>query len=158
MEEEGQKVCLVEVPLEIGEKMPLQIQMQLLEEMQDLEALEAEAGAEAEVEKVIFLVLVANQQEMVAKVGLVVMEVVAGAEEREGTVLITMQEQEMQEVLAVLEEGAEEVEMLGLVDGVVEVMVQQEAMAEVEAAVESEAEAEEVLLVLEEVAPLVALD
>lgn len=47
MEEGEQKVCLAEVPLELAEETALQVQVQLLEEMQVLEALEAEGEVEA---------------------------------------------------------------------------------------------------------------
>ena len=43
MEEGEQKLCLVEPTLELTEKTPLQVQLQLLEKMEGGEALAAEA-------------------------------------------------------------------------------------------------------------------
>ena len=43
MEEGEQRLCLVEPTLELTEKIPLQVQMQLLEKMEGGEALAAEA-------------------------------------------------------------------------------------------------------------------
>ena len=47
MGEGEQRLCLVEPPLELMEETPLQVQMQLLEEMQDMEALVVEEVMEA---------------------------------------------------------------------------------------------------------------
>ena len=114
-----QKLCLVEPTLELVEEVPLQVQVQLLEEMQGGEALEAEEGVEALVERVILihlplLVLVINQQQMQVMAELVVMEAVAEQGEKEDVLLIALQGQEVQEVLVVLGEGVELVEMLGV--------------------------------------------
>ena len=46
------KLCLVEPTLELAEKTPLQVQVQLLEKMEGGEALEAEEEQEALVEVV----------------------------------------------------------------------------------------------------------
>lgn len=72
-----QKLCLAEPTLEIREKMLLQVQMLLLEEMQDLEALEAEADAEGMVGTVIIQALPIDQEQMEAAVEREVMEAVA---------------------------------------------------------------------------------
>ena len=119
MVEGEQKLCLVEPTLELVEEVPLQVQVQLLEEMQGGEALEAEEGVEALVERVILihlplLVLVINQQQMQVMAELVVMEAVAEQGEKEDVLLIALQGQEVQEVLVVLGEGVELVEMLGV--------------------------------------------
>ena len=53
MEEGEQKLCLVEPTLELGEETPLQVQMQLLEKMEDGEALEAEEVLEEMAEWVV---------------------------------------------------------------------------------------------------------
>ena len=53
MVEGEQKVCLVEPTLELMEEMPLQVQVQLLEKMEDGEALAAEVAAEVMVELVV---------------------------------------------------------------------------------------------------------
>ena len=156
--EEEQKLCLAEALLELMEIGLLQVQMQLLEEMQDLEALEAEVEAEAtEVMVIMFQVFLLDQQQMEVKAEREVMEAVAEEGATEDGLLIALREQEVQEVLAVLEEGVEAAEMVGLLQlvgqEIVVVMVQQEAMAE-----EGE---EEGLIVIEEIlvaAALVALD
>ena len=156
--EEEQKLCLAEALLELMEIGLLQVQMQLLEEMQDLEALEAEVEAEAtEVMVIMFQVFLLDQQQMEVKAEREVMEAVAEEGATEDGLLIALREQEVQEVLAVLEEGVGAAEMVGLLQlvgqEIVVVMVQQEAMAE-----EGE---EEGLIVIEEIlvaAALVALD
>ena len=68
------------------ENLLLQVQTQLLEEMQDLEALAAEVVQEALVEVVFIIhqVWSLNQEEMEATVELVVMEAVAEAGAAEG--------------------------------------------------------------------------
>lgn len=53
MGEGEHKLCLVEPTLERMEKVPLQVQVQLLEAMEDMEALEVEAAAEATAELVV---------------------------------------------------------------------------------------------------------
>ena len=53
MEGEGRKLCLVEVLLELMEEALLQVQVQLLEEMEHREALEAEEGVEERAEWVV---------------------------------------------------------------------------------------------------------
>ena len=82
------------------------------------------------------------------------MVVVAVQEEEEGVLTVPLQELEVQEVLAVLEEGAEAAEVLGGLqiqgDTIMVVMVQQEDMAEVEGVA--------VAAVAAVVAALVALD
>ena len=55
MVEGEQKLCLAEPPLELMERVPLKVQMQLLEEMQDMEASVVEEAAEALVERVILI-------------------------------------------------------------------------------------------------------
>ena len=79
MEEGEQKLCLVELTLELTEKAPLKVQMQLLEKMEGGEALAAEVVQEVLVEEVILthlplLVLVINQEQMEAVVVREVME------------------------------------------------------------------------------------
>ena len=81
MGEGEQKVCLAEPTLEIMEEMPLQVQMQLLGAMEDGEALEAEAAAEALVE---VATIPLNQQEKGATAELVVMAAAAVLVEGEG--------------------------------------------------------------------------
>ena len=153
MEEGEQKLCLVEPTLELLAETPLQVQVQLMEEMEDMEALGAEEEEEAAEEAETFLLLIIQGQ-MEVSVELVVMEAVAEQEAGEGQ--LVLREQEMQEVLVVLEEEAELVEMLGVLE-MVEIMVvmaQQEVMAE-------EAEQEGLLVMWAEVlvaAALVALD
>lgn len=149
-----QKLCLAEPTLEIGEETPPQVQTQLLEEMQDLEALAAEVEVEALVEGVILL----NQEEMEVTVELVVMEAAVEREVLEGMMLVPLQEQEVQEVLAALEEEVEAAVVLGLLWAILEeeimvVMVQQEAMAEEEVGEEVIVEAQVLVA-----AALVALD
>ena len=87
-----------------------------------------------------------------------VMGVVAEEGEAAEVLLITFQEQGVQEILAVLEEGAEAVEVLQVLvvlmeDQIVVVMVEQEVMAEVEG-VAATAEEVEVMVA----AALAALD
>lgn len=137
MAEGERKLCLVEPPLELMEEMPLQVQMQLLEKMQDMEALEAEEGAEARGAMATFLVR--HQEQMEASVEREALEAEVEREEWEGMLMIPLQEQEIQEVLAALEGEAEAAEMLGWVQVLMEkeimvVMVEQEVMAEVEGA------------------------
>ena len=136
MEEGEQKLCLVEPTLELMEKTPLQVQMQLLEKMGGGEALAAEEEVEAKVE--VFPPNLLLQQEMEVLAELEVMEagVVEGTMEGWLIIVLPKQGEEVQEVLAVLEEEAAEV---GLLDGlevmqhfIVLVMAQQEAMAEEE--------------------------
>ena len=132
------ELCLVEPLLELGEEMLLQVQMQLMEEMQDMEALVAVVAEEVAVEVIHRLPLIPLQQEMEALAELVVMGAEVVMEEGEGAPLLTtkiFQEQEVQEVLAVLGEEVEAAEMLER--AIMVVMVQQEAMAEVEGVVVS---------------------
>ena len=74
-----QKLCLAEVLLELTEKVPLQVQMQLLEEMEHREALAAVAVLEEEVEAhtKTLIILFLIQEEMEASVQQEVMEEVA---------------------------------------------------------------------------------
>ena len=144
MEEGEQKLCLVEPTLELTEETLLQVQMQLLEKMEGGEALAAEEEAEALVEGVgliqlPLLALVINQEQMQVLVEQGVMEAVVEQEGVEGRLLIALQGQEVQEVLAVLEEGVEAAEVLGRLQVLIQqekmlVMVQQEVMVEVEGA------------------------
>ena len=133
-----QKLCLAEPTLELLENLLLQVQTQLLEEMQDLEALAAEVEVEALVERGGGIqVVLLNQEQMEATVEREVMEAVAEEGATEGELLVALQEQEVQEILVALGAEAEAAEMLGLVQEAVEeeimvVMVQQEAMAEEE--------------------------
>ena len=53
MGEGEQKLCLVELTLELMEEMPLQVQVQLLEKMEDGEALAAEVALEERAELVV---------------------------------------------------------------------------------------------------------
>ena len=154
-----QKLCLVELTLELMEKKPLQVQMQLLEEMQDMEALEAEGVLEGEVEEVIGLILplAIDQEQMEAEVELVVMEAVAAEAELGGLLLKALQERGVQEVLVVLEEEAAAEEMLGVVqvlmgEEIMVVMVEQEVMA-----VEEEKEGLLLAVIMREVLVAVAL-
>ena len=55
MEEGEQKLCLVEPTLELAEKAPLKVQMQLLEEMEGGEALAAEEVLGEQVEMVMLV-------------------------------------------------------------------------------------------------------
>ena len=155
-----QKLCLVEPTLELGEKTLLQVQMQLMEEMEDGEALAAEAVLEEVEELVLHLPLLFIQQEMEVAAELVVMEAEVDAEAVEGALCLVatiLQEWEVQEVLVVLEAAAEAAEAAGILTKEVEVvMVLQEVMAE---AAEVEAEADLVMeALLEALAALVALD
>ena len=115
------KFCLVEVPLELME-----------EEMQDMEALEAEEDREAMVG--IPLLLLQQGREVSAE-----REVMGAAVEQEveeGRLVRTLREQEVQQGLVVLEEEAELVEVLGRLvaeqEAVMVVMAEQEVMAEAE--------------------------
>ena len=139
MEEGEQKLCLAEPPLELGEKMLLQVQVQLLEEMQDMEALEAEEEGEALVGSVIMSqVILLDQEQLEVKAEREVMGAVVEQEAQEGLVLVALREQEAKEVLAVLEEEVGLAEMLGWLqveDTIMVVMVQREAMAEAEGVV-----------------------
>ena len=153
MAEEEQELCLAEPTLEIREETPLQVQVQVMEEMQDMEALEAEEVLEVEVEAATLIII---QVEMEATVELVVMEAAAEVAEKEEAFLGTeiIQEREVQEVLVVLGEEAEAVEMLDhLAAELMVVMVEQEVMAEVEGVVALAIEA-----ALADMAALVALD
>ena len=96
MEEGEHKLCLVEPLLELKEKMLLQIQMQLLEEMQVLEALGAEEDAEGTEDTVIMVkALPRDQEQMEALVEREVMEVAAEEEGEEEMALLTRQGQEV---------------------------------------------------------------
>ena len=126
MGEEERKLCLVEVPLELTEEMLLQVQMQLLGAMQDMEALAAEADSEAEADTEADTEATAEQE---------VMGAAAVQEEREGWLILTLgnQEQEVQEVLAVLGGEAEEAVLEDTAEQeVMVVMAEQEVMVEVE--------------------------
>ena len=150
MEEGEHELCLVEPLLGLVEETPLQVQMQLMEEMQGMEVLAAGEVLEEMVERVgvipplllqiLIMLLPLNQEQMEVSVEREVMEAVAEEGVKGGGFLTALQEQEVQEVLAVLEEGVEAAEMLGLLrvlmeEKVMVVMVQQEGMAEVEGAV-----------------------
>ena len=136
MEEGEQKVCLAEPTLELGEKTPLQVQMQLTEKMEGGEALEAEAAVEErEAQSATNILLLPSQQEMEAAVELVVMEAAAVVVVLEGASFLKalIKEREVREILAVLGEEAEVAGMLGiLAKQIMVVMAQQEAMVEVE--------------------------
>ena len=158
MVEGERKLCLVGVLLELMEDTPLQVQMQLMEEMEHKEALEAGEEAEALVEVVPPSLILQQEMEVLAE--LEVMGAAAGEDTMEGWLILALPEQgeEVQEVLVVLEEEAEEVELL---DGlqvvqhfIVPVMVQQEAMAEEEVEEEDTIVKAQVLVA----AALVALD
>ena len=115
------KLCLVEVPLELME-----------EEMQDMEALEAEEDREAMVG--IPLLLLQQGREVSAERE--VMGAAVEQEAEEGRLVRTLREQEVQQGLVVLEEEAELVEVLGRLvavqEAVMVVMAEQEVMAEAE--------------------------
>ena len=87
MGEGERKLCLAELPLELTEEAPLQVQVQLLEEVEDREALAAEEEAEALAEadtktlKILFIL----HQGMEASVELVAMEAVAEEAAEEAT-------------------------------------------------------------------------
>lgn len=155
-----QKLCLAEPTLEVMEETPPQVQTQLLEEMQVLEALAAEAEVEALVERVgIIQMVLLNQEGMEATVEREVMEAVAEEGATEGELLIALQEQEVQEILAALEEEVEAAVVLVLLEVLLEeeimvVMVQQEVMAEEEVGEEKVIVTTQVLVA----AALVALD
>ena len=157
MEEVEQKLCLVEPTLELTEKAPLKVQVQLLEEMEGGEALAAEEEAEALVELVGLMVLVISQEQMQVLVELVVMEAAVEQGALEDRLLMTLQGQEVQEILAVLEEEAEAAEMLGRLQVLMEekVMV---VMAEREVMAEAEGVVVEAMMALSALAALVALD
>lgn len=133
-----QKLCLAEPTLEMGEETPPQVQVQLLEEMQDLEALAAEVVQEALVEVVgIIQVVLLNQEQMEATVEREVMEAEVEKVVMEGLPMKALQEQGVQEVLVALEEEVEAAEILVLLQVLMEkeimvVMVEQEVMAEEE--------------------------
>ena len=140
MEEGEHKLCLVEPLLELGEERLLQIQMQLLEEVEDREALAAEVVAEDTEEVATFLPipLFIDQEEMEATAELEAMEAAAVEEGVEGAFLVIslVQEWEVREVLAVLEGEVEAVELREHMEvEIMAVMVEQEVMAEVEGAV-----------------------
>ena len=136
MEEGEQRLCLAEPTLELVEKTPLQVQMQLQEKMEDGEALAAEVVLEVlAAQSAANILLLPSQQEMEATAEREVMEAAAAKVVREGASFLKalLQEREVREVLAVLEEEAEVAEMLGiLANQIVVVMAQQEVMAEVE--------------------------
>ena len=115
MEEGEHKLCLVEVPLELMEETLLQVQVQLLEEMEHREALEAEAALGEEADSALCLPPLLIQEEMEASVQQEVMEAEAVEVEVEGASILVapiLQEREVQEVLAVLEAAAEAAEVL----------------------------------------------
>lgn len=157
MGEGEQKLCLVEPTLELTEKEPLKVQVQLLEEMEGGEALEAEEDVEALVDMVFLVHLPLNQEQMEATVEREVMEAAAEQGEEEGMLLITLQGQEVQEILVVLEEEAEAVEMLGILRVLVEEKVMA-VMAELEAMAEAEGVVVKANIALSALAALVALD
>ena len=154
MEEGERKLCLVELPLELGEKTPLQVQMELMEEMEDREALAAEVVLEVMADTVLCLPLILIQQKMEVSAELVVMEAAAAVEDREGASMLVaaiIQEREVQEVLAALEGEAVAVEVLViLTQEIGAVRAEQEVMAEVEGVA--------VAAVAAVAVPLVALD
>ena len=122
MVEGEHELCLVEPPLELGEEMPLQVQVQLLEEMQDMEALAAEGAAEeGAVTDMAWLglLLLLVQQQMEVSAELEAMEAAAAVEGMEATLgllVAIVQEQEIQQELVALGEEVEAAEMLeGLV-------------------------------------------
>ena len=101
--------------MEIVEEVLLQVQVQLLEEMQDMEALAAEAVLEAVAEVVILIHQVLPDLEATAAT--VEREVMEAAVEQgvlEGGLLIALQGQEVQVLLAALEEEAVAAEILDL--------------------------------------------
>ena len=158
MEEGEQKLCLVEPTLELMEKTPLQVQMQLLEKMGGGEALAAEDEPEVMVVRETLILI--HQEQMEAAVELVVMEAAAEQGAVEGGLLTPIQGQEVQEVLVVLEEEAEEAEVLRRLEVLTEelvmvVMVELVVMAEVEGVA---ATAIQTAAVASVVAALVALD
>ena len=115
MEEGEQKLCLVEPTLELTEEMPLQVQVQLTEEMQDMEALVAEVVQEEEEDSVLCLPLLLIQQEMEVMAELEAMEAAVVQEEEEGASILVaaiLQEREVQGVLAALEAEVAEEDML----------------------------------------------
>ena len=134
MEEGERKLCLAEALLELTEEMVLQVQVQLPEEMEHREALVAEEEVEALVEVATPKLLIQQEMEVLAELAVMEAEVEGGTMEGWLIKVLPKQGEEVQEVLAVLEEEAEEV---GLLDGlqvmqhfIMLVMVEQEAMAE----------------------------
>ena len=89
MEEGGRKLCLVVVLLELGEETPLQVQVQLTEEMEHREALEAGEDVE-ELEEPVLYLLILVQQEMEVAVELVAMEAAEVEAEAEGASVLVM--------------------------------------------------------------------
>ena len=136
MEEGERKLCLVELTLELTEKIPLQVQMQLLEKMEGGEALAVEAVVGEQVaQSTANILLLPSQQEMEATAELVVMEAEAAEVVWEGALFLKalIQEREVLVELEVLEEEAEVAEVLDiLAKEIGVVMAQQEVMAEVE--------------------------
>ena len=136
MEEGEQRLCLVEPTLELTEKTPLQVQMQLMEKMEGGEALAAEVVLGDKVaQSATNIPLLPSQQEMEVMVELVVMEAEAAEVVWEGASFLKalIQEREVREVREVLEEEAEVAEVLGILAKEIRlVMAQQEVMAEVE--------------------------
>ena len=111
------ELCLVEPPLELMEEVLLQVQMQVMEEMQDMEALEVGVVLEEAVEthtKTLILLLII-QEEMEVSVEQEVMGAVAAevaAEATLGLLAAIFQEQEIRQELVALEEEVEAAEML----------------------------------------------
>ena len=97
MEEGEHKLCLAEVQLHLGEETPLQVQMQVLELVEDKEALEAveEGGVEGETVMIthLILLLLKDQEVQVLSAELVVMEAAVAAEVKEGHLLPTLYQQ-----------------------------------------------------------------
>ena len=96
MEEGEHKLCLVVVQGELGEETLLQVQMQLLELVEDREALEAEEekGVEEETVMMHTLALLEVQEVQVLSAELVVMEAAVAAEVKEGHLLPTLHQQD----------------------------------------------------------------
>ena len=85
MEEGERKLCLVVVRRELTEETLVQVQLQLLELMEGVEALAAEEEAEAKEEMVLHLThLLIVQEEMAEVAELVVMEAAVEQEVQEG--------------------------------------------------------------------------
>ena len=95
MEEGEHELCLAGALLELREKPPLQVQMQLLEEMQDMEALVAEVVLVAMEAEVILVQILADQEQMEVLVEREVMGAVAEEGAEVGLFIVTPQEQEM---------------------------------------------------------------
>ena len=93
MEAGEHKLCLVEVQRENGEETPLQVQMQLLELVEDREALEAgeEKGVEEEMVMMNTITLLKDQEVQVLSAELVVMEAAVVGEVKEGHLLLHQQ-------------------------------------------------------------------